>query len=81
MKRKPLRFPEGDGKVDTYEGQSESSMLKKIGWTSLALGVAAIGIYIGSELRQRSKFKRRTPYDYYSHSGDTGPVSDYGVGI
>jgi hypothetical protein len=55
--------------------------LKAIGWTSVALGVTALGLYVGRELRQRYKFKRRTPYDFYSHAGDQTQNAEYGMGI
>jgi hypothetical protein len=44
------------------------------------LGAVALGLFIGRELRQRYKFNRRTPYDFYSHSGDEQGV-DFGLGI
>lgn len=55
--------------------------LKAIGWTSVALGVTALGLYVGRELRQRYKFKRRTPYDLYAHAGDQMHSAEYGMGI
>jgi hypothetical protein len=55
--------------------------LKAIGWTSVALGVTALGLYVGRELRQRYKFNRRTPYDLYSHAGDEMKNAEYGMGI
>jgi len=55
--------------------------LKAIGWTSVALGVTALGLYVGRELRSRYKFKRRTPYDLYSHAGDEMKNAEYGMGI
>lgn len=62
--------------------QEESTVaLKAIGWTSVALGVTALGLYVGRELRQRYKFKRRTPYDLYSHAGDQMKNAEYGMGI
>lgn len=54
---------------------------KAIGWTSVALGVAALGLYIGRELRLRYKFNRRTPYDVYSHAGDQTQSAEYGMGV
>lgn len=63
------------------ESRNESHAIKTIGWASLALGVAAIGVYVGRELRLRYKFKRRTPYDLYSHAGDRMPSAEYGMGI
>ena len=55
--------------------------LRAIGWASVAVGVAALGLYVGRELRQRYKFKRRTPSDFYSHAGDDNGSSEYVVGI
>ena len=55
--------------------------LKAIGWTSVAVGVVALGLYVGRELRQRYKFNRRTPYDLYSHAGDEMQADAYGMGI
>ncbi|MHB1021679.1 MAG: hypothetical protein ACYC46_00945 [Acidobacteriaceae bacterium] len=55
--------------------------LKTIGWVSVGVGAVALGVAIGRELRLRYKFNRRTPYDYYSHAGDSMPDVDYGVGI
>jgi hypothetical protein len=63
------------------ESRYESTAIKTIGWASLALGVAAVGVYLGRELRLRYKFKHRTPYDFYSHAGDQMPSADYGMGI
>ena len=55
--------------------------LKAIGWTSVAVGVVALGLYVGRELRKRYKFNRRTPYDAYSHAGDEMQADAYGMGI
>ena len=55
--------------------------LKAIGWSSVALGVVALGVYVGRELRLRYKFNRRTPYDLYSHAGDEMQSAEYGMGI
>jgi hypothetical protein len=55
--------------------------LKAIGWTSVAVGVVALGVYVGRELRLRYKFNRRTPYDLYSHAGDQMQSAEYGMGI
>lgn len=62
-------------------GGEESSLLKTVGWISAALGALALGLIVGSELRARYKFNRRTPYDMYAHSGDELPDVDFGVGI
>jgi len=45
-------------------------VLRNIGWVSAGITVLAIGVVVGRELRQRYKFERRTPYDFYEHSGD-----------
>jgi hypothetical protein len=44
------------------------------------MAVAALGIYVGAELRNRYKFKRRTPYDFYANAGERQP-SEFGMGI
>ncbi|MFZ0302640.1 MAG: hypothetical protein WAL75_08145 [Terracidiphilus sp.] len=54
--------------------------LRVITWFSVGMAVAALGIFVGAELRSRSKFKRRTPYDFYTNAGEQQP-SEFGVGI
>lgn len=53
--------------------------LRLIGWGSVAVGVIAVGLFVGRELRLRYKFSHRTPSDFFAHAGDEAP--DYGVGI
>jgi len=60
--------------------QNESNTLKVIGWFSVGMAVAAIGLYVGRELRLRYKFNRRTPYDFYSSAGNQ-QSNEFGVGI
>ncbi|SNT30562.1 hypothetical protein SAMN05421770_10772 [Granulicella rosea] len=60
--------------------EAETTMLKTIGWISAGLGAVAIGLFVGRELRQRYKFNRRTPYDFYAHSGDSEDM-EFGVGV
>ena len=62
------------------EEKGESRALQIIGWFSIGLAVAALGIYIGAELRSRAKFKKRTPYDFYSNAGEQ-QAGEFGVGI
>lgn len=52
------------------------------GWITGGIGVLALGLIAGRELRSRYKFSRRTPYDFYAHSGE-GATNDleFGVGI
>ncbi len=59
--------------------EEESTFIKTVGWISAGLGAVALGLFLGRELRQRYKFTRRTPYDFYSHSGDEQDV-DFGLG-
>lgn len=57
-----------------------SKALRAIGWTSVAVGVTALGLFIGRELRIRYKFKRRTPSDFFSHAGEELDPG-FGMGI
>jgi len=57
-----------------------NTVLKTASWASLAVGVAAVGLYVGRELRIRYKFNRRNPVDFFAHAGDELPA-DYGMGI
>jgi hypothetical protein len=67
--------------IDEIElNKTEHSKLRVIGWFSVGMAVAALGIYLGSELRSRYKFKRRTPYDFYSNAGEQ-QTSEFGMGI
>jgi hypothetical protein len=54
--------------------------LRVITWFSVGLAVAALGIVVGAELRSRSRFKKRTPYDFYSNAGEQ-QSAEFGVGI
>ena len=64
----------------SHEDDEDSSVMKTIGWVSAALGAVALGLFLGRELRQRYKFNRRTPYDFYAHAGDEHDI-DFGLGI
>ncbi|MGD0157456.1 MAG: hypothetical protein ABSB50_15270 [Terracidiphilus sp.] len=57
-----------------------STALHVITWFSVGVAVAALGIYVGTELRNRYRFKRRTPYDFYSNAGSQ-QASEFGVGV
>ena len=62
--------------------ESESGWLVTIGWISAGLGAVAVGLFVGAELRQRYKFKRLTPYDFYAHSGgDERQEIEFGLGV
>ena len=59
----------------------ESTLLETAGWLTAGLGALAIGLFVGRELRSRYKFNRRTPYDFYAHSGDERHDMEFGGGI
>jgi hypothetical protein len=64
----------------TMEEKAAKTTLRLIGWFSAGMAVAALSIYVGSELRSRYKFKRRTPYDFYANAGEQ-QASEFGMGI
>lgn len=70
----------GDQLDDLTESR-ESHVLRTFGWVSAGLTALALGVIVGREIRQRYKFNRRTPYDFYAHSGDQVQDVDFGVGI
>lgn len=57
-----------------------ASALLMIGWFSVGMAVATIGILVGAELRSRYKFNHRTPYDFYANAGEQ-QASEFGVGV
>jgi hypothetical protein len=65
---------------ETPEDAKESTTLRVIGWFSIGMAVAAIGIFVGREIRSRYKFKRRTPYDFYANAGEK-QAGEFGMGI
>ena len=67
--------------VLTCKGDESRMALRVFGWASAAVGIAALGLYVGWELRVRYKFNRRTPIDFFSHAGDEGQATEFGVGI
>jgi hypothetical protein len=54
--------------------------VRVITWFSVGMAVAALGLYVGNELRCRAKFKRRTPYDFYANAGESA-ANEFGVGV
>lgn len=68
---------------DTVDSVTDDgrSLLRTVGWVSAGVTALALGVVIGRELRQRYKFNRRTPYDFYAHSGDQAQDVEFGVGI
>lgn len=65
---------------DTSDLTPASRALRAVGWTSVALGITALGLYIGHELRVRYKFSHQTPSDFFSHAGEE-MSAEYGMGI
>ena len=63
--------------------REDKAIVSRIGWVSLGVGVAALGIYIGRELRLRWVYNHRSPYDFYSHSGEEMDFigAEGGVGV
>ena len=62
------------------EEPSDGTTLRVLGWFSVGMAVAALGIYAAREIRSRYKFKRRTPYDFYSNAGEP-QTAEFGMGI
>jgi len=75
-----LPFPRREDYREEEEPEEETTLIKTVGWISAGLGAVALGLFIGRELRHLYQFNRRTPYDFYAHSGDEQDV-DFGLGI
>jgi hypothetical protein len=67
-------------KRKSYSSEDGGTFMRNVGLVSAGITVLAIGVVVGRELRARYKFHRRTPYDFYSHSGDQQDV-EFGVGV
>jgi hypothetical protein len=65
---------------ETDEETKKSSALRLIGWLSLGLAVAAVGIFVGREIRIRYKLNHRNPYDFYAHAGEK-QTGEFGLGV
>lgn len=66
--------------LPSEETASDRKALRMIGWFSMGMAVATVGIYLGFELRNIYKFRKRTPYDFYTHA-EPQSLSEFGVGI
>lgn len=69
-----------ENEVQETNASTTNNTLRAIGWVSLGFGVAAIGLYVGRELRSWYRFNHRTPYDIYSHS-TASANSEFGMGV
>jgi hypothetical protein len=76
------REPESPAPVEVSATDEKCAWttLRVITWFSAGMAVAALGIYLGNELRSRSRFKKRTPYDFYSNAGEQ-TAGEFGMGI
>jgi hypothetical protein len=68
------------GSLTLLDEQDDSNTLRVLGWFSVGMAVAAIGIFVGREMRKRYKFNQRTPYDFYSNAGEP-QSAEFGMGI
>jgi|WetSurMetagenome_2_1015567.scaffolds.fasta_scaffold52837_2 hypothetical protein len=64
----------------TAEDTKESSVLRIVGWLSVGMVVAALGVFVGREMYCRHRFNHRTPYDFYAHAGEQ-QKAEFGLGI
>jgi hypothetical protein len=64
----------------TTESDTSHGALRAIGWVSVGVGIAAVGLFVGRELRKRYQFNHRTPYDFYANAG-AAAASEFGMGI
>jgi len=80
-----LLFVQGESRMSDIEASETNEpnthpALRAIGWVSVGVGIATIGLVVGRELRKRYKFAHRTPYDFYSNAG-APTASEFGMGI
>ena len=66
--------------ASSAEEKQEKNTLRVITWFSVGMAVATVGIFVGREIRNRYRFKRRTPYDFYSNA-DERHAGEFGVGV
>jgi hypothetical protein len=72
---------EAASQVTHHGARQKRVLLRNLAWVSAGVTALALGVVVGREVRQRYKFNRRTPYDFYAHSGDQGQDVEFGVGI
>ena len=64
----------------TPEPCTGSAAVRIITWFSVGIAVAALGVFVGAELRSRYRFKKRTPYDFYANAGEQ-QTGEFGMGV
>lgn len=79
MDSEPLT-PAGEATALEKAGKRGVNALLMVGWFSVGMAVATVGILVGVELRSRYKFNHRTPYDFYANAGEQ-QASEFGVGV
>ena len=57
------------------------TVLKTASWASVAVGIAALGLLVGRELRIRYKFSHRNPTQFFAHASNDDFPADYGIGV
>jgi|HubBroStandDraft_5_1064220.scaffolds.fasta_scaffold579413_2 hypothetical protein len=62
----------------TEDTTASHAALRAIGWVSVGVGIAALGVLVGQELRKRYRFNHRTPYDFYANAE---AASEFGMGV
>lgn len=78
--RRKSRTPAEDQSEQAASASSSWGPLRVFGWASVALGVTALGLFVGRELRLRYKIRHRTPSDFFSHAGEDFST-EFGMGI
>ena len=63
-----------------YAANESQIVVRNVGLVSAGITALALGVVLGRELRQRYKFHRRTPYDFYAHAGERSQEVEFGVG-
>jgi hypothetical protein len=66
--------------AESEQEKCGSAALRVLAWFSVGMAVAALGILVGAEMRSRYRFKKRTPYDFYSNAGEQ-ESGEFGVGV
>lgn len=61
------------------EESTEKGSRHLVAWFTVGVAVAAAGLLIGRQLRNRHRFNCQTPYDIYEHAGEK--AGEYGVGV
>ncbi len=58
-----------------------SPVVKTASWASLAVGITALGVLVGRELRIRYKFNHRKPAEFFAHASSDDFATEYGIGV